>query len=200
MFKSIGWWKLLAAPVAVPLALTLVVALAGPGGVLEPNHPPAQSAASHGIAQGEDATGAEEAAAGSTAEAVSAGIGAESAPQGAPADGAGCVEALTETAASRPELEEHVADAANPDGGADGNQNALDKQCHGAFASETGGAEPSAAETPQGEPPAASAPADPGPPADAGQENGGNGDANGNANGSANGQDGAGGPKDKDGQ
>ena len=52
------------------------------------------------------------------------------------ADDPGCVEALSDNAQSQEELGDHVADADTPAGGVDGNQNALDSQCGGAFAEE----------------------------------------------------------------
>lgn len=61
-------------------------------------------------------------------------------------EGGGCVEALTERAKSRERLQSHVDDETFPEGGAAGNQNALDHQCGGAFADTTtaGGEEPPA--------------------------------------------------------
>ncbi len=44
---------------------------------------------------------------------------------------------VAERAQARTVLEEHVADADMPPGGADGNQNALDHQCGGAFGADS---------------------------------------------------------------
>ena len=52
------------------------------------------------------------------------------------ADDPGCVEALSTNAQSQEQLSDHVADPDKPEGGVDGNQNALDSQCGGAFAEE----------------------------------------------------------------
>ena len=119
-------WKLLIPPAAVPLALWMFVAVAGPGGV-------------HEIGGGTESTPAVAGADGDTTSADSDVAGDDAALADGPStengvNGGGCEEALLEQAQARPELEGHVADGNVPATGAEGNQNALDKQCGGAFA------------------------------------------------------------------
>jgi len=191
MFKLLAVCKLVAAPVAAPLALTLVVAFAGPGGVLEPRAELRQqdspgAASTNGGSSSDSAVSSaaladDEAAPDSTVATNGAvdqpgdGPGDEIAPAGDADEDPGCVEALTVHAEARPTLEEHVADPDNSEGGAEGNQNALDQQCGGAFAA--GDAAEVSADG------ATDAPQD--------ISGGGNGNANGNSNGNdnANGQD-----------
>lgn len=116
-------WKFLVPPAAVPLALWMFVALAGPGGVVHLDSGAGQTPA--GAVSGEaDVDGGDADADSSTGSAS-----AQSA-----SNGSGCQEALTEQAQARTVLEGHVADGEKPAGGVSGNQNALDKQCGGAFA------------------------------------------------------------------
>jgi len=90
------------------------------------------------------------------------------------ADDPGCVEALSDNAQSQEELGDHVADADTPAGGVDGNQNALDSQCGGAFAEEP--------PVSDGDAPAESAT---GPGKSEQANGGGNGNANGGGQGNA---------------
>jgi hypothetical protein len=114
-------WKFLVPPAAVPLALWMFVALAGPGGVIE-------------VSSGTGSTPAADAGLGAAGVdgGADSSTGSESA-QGA-SNGNGCEEALSEQAQAWTELEGHVADGEKPAGGVNGNLNALDKQCGGAFA------------------------------------------------------------------
>ena len=181
-----GLWKLMAAPAAVPVAFSLVVALAGPGGPVEVenNHGPVSSPASISVAPPGEGVSADVAppdpgaATGEIAQPSGAAATAEP-PAAADATagsngGPGCVEALTEHAKSKAQLEEHIEDPEKPAGGASGNQNALDHQCGGAFASDSGAGETVDADEPE------QAPAGASPGADSGN---GNGNGNGNANG-----------------
>jgi len=126
-------WKFLVPPAAVPLALWMFVALAGPGGVVEVNSgtgsTPAADVGSGDASVGGDTRGAD--------SAVGAGDGAANADAHStenPDSASGCEEALSEQAQARTDLEGHVADGSMPATGIEGNQNALDKQCGGAFA------------------------------------------------------------------
>jgi hypothetical protein len=125
-----GWlsfWKALIPPAVVPLALWMAVALAGPGGIVEVSQEgePAFAATESGeagVGGGPDGEG--------SAGGISGEDGGSVAVTG---NGGGCEQALTEEAQARAELEGHVADGDKPADGADGNENALDKQCGGAF-------------------------------------------------------------------
>ena len=124
-------WKFLVPPAAVPLALWMFVALAGPGGVVEVNSgtgsTPAADAGSGaaGVDGGADS-------ADSSADGADSSTGSASAQSAS--NGNGCQEALSEQAQARTALEGHVADGEKPATGVEGDQNALDKQCGGAFA------------------------------------------------------------------
>lgn len=126
-------WKLLIPPAAVPLALWMFVALAGPGGVIEVS-------SDTGSTPAVDAGSGDASVDGNTGSVDSGvGVGGDAADAGAystesPGNGSGCEEALLERAQARTELEGHVADGSMPATGVEGNQNALDKQCGGAFA------------------------------------------------------------------
>ena len=116
-------WKFLVPPAAVPLALWMFVALAGPGGVVQMDSGAGQTPA--GAVSGEaDVDGGDAGADSSTGSAS-----AQSA-----SNGNGCQEALSEQAQARTALEGNVADGEKPATGVEGDQNALDKQCGGAFA------------------------------------------------------------------
>jgi len=116
-------WKFLVPPAAVPLALWMFVALAGPGGVVQMDSGAGRTPA--GAVSGEaDVDGGDAGADSSTGSAS-----AQSA-----SNGNGCQEALSEQAQARTALEGHVADGEKPATGVEGDQNALDKQCGGAFA------------------------------------------------------------------
>jgi hypothetical protein len=126
-------WKFLVPPAAVPLALWMFVALAGPGGVVEIDNgagsTPAVGVGSGAVGVGGDTRGAD--------SAVGAGgdaAGADAYSTENTGNGSGCEEALSVRAQARTELEGHVADGSMPATGVEGNQNALDKQCAGAFA------------------------------------------------------------------
>ena len=118
-------WKLLIPPAAVPLALWMFVALAGPGGVVEVNSGTGSTPAADA---GSGAAGVDGGADGADSSADVDGIAAESS-----GNGNGCEETLLERAQARTELEGHVTDADKPAGDVNGNQNALAKQCGGAF-------------------------------------------------------------------
>ena len=90
------------------------------------------------------------------------------------ADDPGCVEALSDNAQSQEELGDHVANPDKPEGSVDGNQNALDSQCGGAFAEEP--------PVSDGDAPAESAT---GPGKSEQANGGGNGNANGGGQGNA---------------
>ena len=117
-------WKFLVPPAAVPLALWMFVALAGPGGVVEVNggsgSTPAADAGSRADGVEDGADGADSSTGSASAQSAS--------------NGNGCQEALSEQAQAWTELDGHVADGSMPATGVEGNQNALDKQCGGAFA------------------------------------------------------------------
>jgi hypothetical protein len=184
----------MAAPAAIPMALSVVIALAGPGGALEVNGDPARQShpQPHTVQESVD-TGA--AATVETAAPANADI-APTAPltdteapvvtdtNGSDGDGRGCVEALTERAESRDQLQSHVDDPSKPEGGAVGNENALDHQCGGAFAKDSAAAPAANAPEPPITPNEETTPADTG-----------NGNGNGNANGHDNPAD-----KSKDGK
>ena len=139
-------WTLLVPPVVVPLSIWMFVALAGPGGLGEvprgvgltpvaevgPDGAGADSTPSAGdvdVGDGDVGDG-NEAGGDDTGNAD-----ADSTENGG--DGSGCEEALSERAQARPGLEEHAADGDMPATGAEGNENALDKQCGGAFAEDS---------------------------------------------------------------
>ena len=117
-------WKFLVPPAAVPLALWMFVALAGPGGVIEVSSDtgstPAADAGSGAVGVEDGADGADSSTGSASAQSAS--------------NGNGCQEALSEQAQARTALEGNVADGEKPATGVEGDQNALDKQCGGAFA------------------------------------------------------------------
>ena len=117
-------WKFLVPPAAVPLALWMFVALAGPGGVIEVSNDTGSTPATDA---GSGAAGVDGGDAGADSSTGSA--SAQSA-----SNGNGCQEALSEQAQARTALEGNVADGEKPATGVEGDQNALDKQCGGAFA------------------------------------------------------------------
>ena len=117
-------WKFLVPPAAVPLALWMFVALAGPGGVIEVSSDTGSTPATDA---GSGAAGVDGGDAGADSNTGSA--SAQSA-----SNGNGCQEALSEQAQAWTELDGHVADGSMPATGVEGNLNALDKQCGGAFA------------------------------------------------------------------
>jgi hypothetical protein len=133
-------------PAAVPLALWMFVAMAGPGGVVEVGdggEPTGAGAVPAGVSfggnfedsAGSDGVGADDGMATSDDPDGDGGgdVGSVSATEG---DGKRCEEALASWAKSRDRLEGHVGDEDRPEGGVNGNQNALDHQCGGAFADE----------------------------------------------------------------
>ena len=162
-------WKLLIPPAVVPLALWMFVALAGPGGVVEVN----------------SGTGSTPAAdAGSGAAGVDGGADVDGTAAESLGNGNGCEEALLERAQARTELAGHVADGSMPATGVEGNQNALDKQCGGAFAEGSqAGTTPPVGETVTG--PGKSEQAPGGPAADGQAQGQGQANADGNGNGAA---------------
>ena len=125
--RLLSFWKALIPPAAVPLALWMAVALAGPGGIVEVGDEvdPTFGGTESGEAGADGGPDGEGGVAGITGE-----DGGSAVVTG---DGGGCEQALTEEAQARAELEGHVADGDKPADGADGNENALDKQCGGAF-------------------------------------------------------------------
>jgi hypothetical protein len=152
--KMLRGWRMAIPPAAVPLALSMFVAMAGPGGVVEvgdSGEPAATGAVSAGLSVGEsfgDGEGGDGGGAaldgeldvsGDTAT-LDGADGDGGADDGgvsvAEDDGKACEEALSDRAKARERLEGHVVDEDMPDGGVNGNQNALDHQCGGAFADE----------------------------------------------------------------
>jgi len=128
-----GKWKLLIPPAVVPLALWMFVALAGPGGVVEVNSGTGSTPAvdvGSGDASVDGNTGSVNSGVGAGGDATDADAHSTENPDSA----SGCEEALSERAQARTELGGHVADGSMPATGVEGNQNALDKQCGGAFA------------------------------------------------------------------
>lgn len=101
--RRLGLWKVLVPPAAVPLALSVFVALAGPGGVIEVD---------------DDF--------GSTPERTDA------SDSGGDEAGC-FLSVLRDGAHSYIVLQEHVSDPDKPEGGVAGNQSALDKICFGAL-------------------------------------------------------------------
>ncbi len=132
--------KSLIPPVLMPLALSVFVSLAGPGGVVEVNgdHGPQPDANGSVITSGEAIDG--EVDVPEPPEATLTPVATATTMTNAGVDrpdadaGVGCEQALAERAQSRVRLEEHVADGDMSSGGASGNQNAVDRQCGGAFA------------------------------------------------------------------
>ena len=169
-------WKLLIPPAAVPLALWMFVALAGPGGVVEVNNGTGSTPAADA---GSGAAGVDGGADGADSSADVDGTAAESL-----GNGNGCEEALLERAQARTELAGHVADGSMPATGVEGNQNALDKQCGGAFAEGSqAGTTPPVGETATG--PGKSEQAPGGPAADGQAQGQGQANADANGNGAA---------------
>ena len=129
--RWLSFWKALIPPAIVPLALWMAVALAGPGGIVELSDEGEPTFA--GTESGEIGVGG-----GSDGEPDGEGradgmTGEDGGSVVVTGDGGGCEQALTEEAQARAELEGHVADGDKPADGVDGNENALDKQCGGAF-------------------------------------------------------------------
>jgi hypothetical protein len=132
-------WKALIPPAIAPLALWMAVAFAGPGGVVElsdevePTFGGTESGET-GVGGGPDGEGGVAGISGEDGGSVVGGIAGEDGGSAAvTGNGGGCEQALTEEAQARAELEGHVADGDKPADGADGSENALDKQCGGAF-------------------------------------------------------------------
>ncbi len=122
---------MLVPPAVVPLALSMFVALAGPGGIVEVSDDGGSPSTAAGATGGSvDDNG----------DVVDSGAGVDGdANEGSGSgenngSGKGCEQALTDRAKSRDRLEDHVADKEKPAGGVDGNQKALDHQCGGALA------------------------------------------------------------------
>lgn len=141
--RRLSVWKMLVPPAVVPLALSMFVALAGPGGIVEVSDDGGSSSAAAGATGGsvDDNGDVVDSGAG-----VDGGVDAaeETDPDGGANEGSGsgenngsgkgCEQALADRAKSRDRLEDHVADKEKPAGGVDGNQKALDHQCGGALA------------------------------------------------------------------
>src|SRR3972149_16056 len=117
--------KLLIPPAAVPLALWVFGALAGRGAGVEINSGTGSTPAADA---GSGADGVDGGDVGADSSADVDGTAAESS-----GNGNGCEEVLLERAQAQTALEGHVADGEKPAGGVNGNLNALDKQCGGAF-------------------------------------------------------------------
>ena len=178
-----GFWKALLPPAAVPLALWMFVALAGPGGVIEVS-------SDTGSTPVADAGSGDASVDGNTRGVDSAvGVGDDAVDADANStqnhgNGSGCEEALAERAQARTELEGHVADGDMPATGVEGNQNALEKQCGGAFAEGSqAGTTPAVGETATG--PGKSEQAPGGPAADGQAQGQGQANADASGNGAA---------------
>ncbi len=168
--RLLSFWKALIPPAAVPLALWMAVALAGPGGVVEVGDEPGPTFG--GTESGETGVGG----------------GPDGEGGVVTGNGGGCERALTEEAQARAELEGHVADGDKPADGANGNENALDKQCGGAFGEGSQeGPTPSADQTDTG-------------PGKSEQSSGNTGGGNANGEGQANADDSGNGAADAPGQ
>jgi hypothetical protein len=124
--RWLSFWKALIPPAIVPLALWMAVALAGPGGIVEVGNEPEPTPAAADVDGGSDGVdGGGEGVDGGTDE--SDGFVTDD------GNGNGCEQALVDEAQARTQLEGHATDGDKPSGGADGNENALDKQCGGAL-------------------------------------------------------------------
>src|SRR3990170_5723543 len=106
--------KLLIPPAAVPLALWMFVALAGPGGVIEVSSDTGSTPAADA---GSGAAGVDGGADGADSSADADAYSTENT-----GNGSGCEEALLERAQARTELEGHVADGSMPATDVEGNQ------------------------------------------------------------------------------
>jgi len=172
-------WKLLIPPAAVPLALWMFVALAGPGGVVEVDSGTGSTPAADAGSGAAGVDGGADGADGADSSADVDGTAAESL-----GNGNGCEEALLERAQARTELAGHVANGSMPATGVEGNQNALDKQCGGAFAEGSqAGTTPPVGETVTG--PGKSEQAPGGPAADGQAQGQGQANADASGNGAA---------------
>ena len=173
-------------PAVVPLALSIFVAMAGPGGVVDvgdSGEPTGTGAVPPGVSFGGSTEGSAGSDGGDADDGDDADGGSGGDVSGASVvegDGKGCEEALDDWAMSRDRLEEHVGDEDWPEGGVNGNQNALDHQCGGAFAAESDGTADESAD-PVGTEPGKSEQA-PGGPEASGEANG-QGQANADAQG-----------------
>ncbi len=176
-------WKFLVPPAAVPLALWMFVALAGPGGVVEVDSGAGSTPAADvgtGDASVDGNTRGVDSVAGAGDDAADADAHSTENPE----NGSGCEEALSERAQARTALEGHVADGDMPAAGVEGNQNALDKQCGGAFTEGSqAGTTPTAGQTATG--PGISEQAPSGPAADGQAQPQGQANADARGNGAA---------------